>query len=134
MRNLIRIPLAFSSLWSFLAGLWIFLNAGGTRVTETIDSRGFSETTVEQLSFYQTQGWWGIVILLVFVTLYTAPIYFYQRRRTGLFILFALAAMALTLLAGFSVGPPYLPAAAVLIVALLLHLVVGNVPKRLRSE
>jgi hypothetical protein len=134
MRSLVNFPLAFSALWSWLASLWIFFNIGGTRVTESIDATGRTQTAVEQLTWFQTQGWWGVIILLIFMMLYTSPLYFYRRQRSFLAILFALACIGLTLLAGLSIGPFYLPAAAVLMVGILLHLVVGNVPKRLRNQ
>jgi hypothetical protein len=134
MPNLVSIPLAAAALWSWVAGVWIFLFAGGTQVTETIDASGRSETSIEQISWFQSQGWWGIAILLIFMALYTAPLYFYRRGRTALYFLFTFAAIALSLLAGFSIGPAYLPASAILIVALLLHIVVGNLPRRLRNR
>lgn len=134
VRNLVIIPLAFSSIWSWLAGFWLLLRAAGTRVTQTVDPGGVGEVVTEHIPWYQAQGWWGIVILLVFMAFYTAPLYFYQRQRTTLFIIFTLAAIILTWISGFSIGLVYLPAASVLFLGLLLHFVIINTPGRLRPK
>jgi hypothetical protein len=120
--EIIRILFALAALWALLAGLVILLIPMGTRVTETLSSSGASETTVRQLSWFESQGWWGIWILVAFAALYYGPFHFFRRGSRALAALFAVAAILITVLAGFSVGLFYVPAAIALLIGLVLLL------------
>jgi len=112
----------FAAIWGLVAGLTIFFIPFGMSVTETATSSGSSETTVAQVAFFEMQGWWGIWILIAFAALYYGPLHFYRRGSRALAALFAVVAITLTLLAGFSIGPFYLPGGLTLLVGLVLFL------------
>ena len=118
-----RILFALAAIWAVLAGLAIFFIPMGTSVTATVTSTGSSETTITTpISFFEMQGWWGIWILIAFAALYYGPLHFYRRESRALAALFAVVAITLTLLAGFSIGPFYLPGGLTLLVGLVLFL------------
>ncbi|MCL4257710.1 MAG: hypothetical protein KJZ53_04165 [Anaerolineales bacterium] len=97
-----RLPallLAFAAICGVVASLLVFFTAGATQVSTT---NGVE--TVTQLTWLQAQGWWGVVILIIFSALFAAPWFFYgrgQRRAAGVFIA---TAVLLTLLATLSIG------------------------------
>lgn len=116
----VRFFFTLAAVWGALAGLIIFFIPMGTSVTSTITSNGGNEMTTTQVSFFEMQGWWGIWILLVFAALYYGPLHFYRRGSRALAALFAVAAIILAALAGFSIGSFYLPAALALFLGLVL--------------
>jgi hypothetical protein len=109
--RVVRWLFTFSALWGVIGGVLTLLLGGGTRVTEIATSGEPGEQIVEHLNWFESQGWWGIFILLVFAAVFYGPLRFYNLGRKWVAALFALAAIALTLLTGFSVGPVYLPGA-----------------------
>ena len=116
----VHILFSIAAIWGLVAGLAIFFIPFGMRVTETVTSSGSGEVVAAPISFLDMQGWWGIWILVAFATLYYGPLHFYRRGFLALTVLFAAAAIILAFLAGFSVGPFYLPAALVLFLGLAL--------------
>lgn len=111
-----RILLLTAAILAFAASVFIFFSAGGTQVTETAGG----VVTERQLSWSESQGWWGIAILFIFSALYYGPLRFLDNGRIGLVYVFGLAVIALTFLAMFSIGPFYLPSALLVILALAL--------------
>lgn len=77
------------------------------------------EEVTAQLSWFEGQGWWGVLILLLFAALYALPLALHLRARAGWAALLGLLALVLTYLAGFSIGVVYWPAAAALILGIL---------------
>lgn len=100
-----------------IAGVVIFFFSGGGSVTVSSET---GTQTVQHLNWYETQGWWGVAILFIFAALYYSPLHFYKRGQRGLAAALGLAAIVLTLLAGFSIGFIYLPDAAAVSLGLLL--------------
>jgi hypothetical protein len=113
--TLTRLLFTFASLWGLLAGLAVLVTAGGTVVIE-----GNDVSTAQHIGWVEMQGAWGVIILLVFAALYYGPLHFYRRGRRGLSAVFALAAVALTGLAGFSIGGYYFIGGLALLLGLLL--------------
>ncbi len=105
-----------ATLLAILASLLIFFFAGGTQVSESTDGLG----TVRQLSWFESQGWWGIAILFIFSALYYGPLRFWGIGRHGMVYLFGITAIAVTVLAMFSIGLLYLPSALLVLLGLLL--------------
>lgn len=118
--KIVRYLFVFSALWGFLAGLFILIRPAGMSVTETSTHNGGSEIIATQVSFFEMQGWWGIWILIAFAALYYGPLHFCSRGSRGLAALFAATAIVLSLLAIFSIGSFYFPAALALLVGLVL--------------
>ena len=119
--QVVRLFFTFAAFWGLGAGIAIFFIPMGTSVTSTITSNGGSETTTATpISFFEMQGWWGVWILIAFAALYYGPLHFYRRDSQGMAVLFAVSAILLTILAGFSIGPFYLPAALALLAGLVL--------------
>ncbi|MGH2581595.1 MAG: hypothetical protein ACRDFQ_01710 [Anaerolineales bacterium] len=111
IERVIRWLFMFSALWGVIGGLLTFFFGGGTRVTVIAIPGEPSEQIVEHLNWFESQGWWGIFILLVFAALFYSPLRFYGHGKKLMAALFTLAAIVLTILSGFSVGPIYLPGA-----------------------
>lgn len=86
-------------------------------VTESPES---VEETVSRVTWYESQGWWGVAVLAIFAALFYGPYHFYSRGRAGLAAIFSLVDVGLTYASGFSIGLFYLPAAALLLLALIL--------------
>jgi hypothetical protein len=63
---------------------------------------------------------WGILILVLFATLYSSAAILYRRGHLGRALTTGLLAIGLTYLAGLSIGLAYLPAAVTTISALIL--------------
>lgn len=116
MSNLPRSLLILAAALALIASIFI-LSSRGLVTETTVYEDGAQETTVIRQSWYQTQGTWGVAILIIFSTLYYAPYHFYARDRILVSALFALASIILTCLAGFSIGGFYLPAAGAFVLA-----------------
>lgn len=115
LNTLVRLLFTFACLWGLLASVMVLTTAGGSMVTE---SNGV--TTTRSLSWVEMQGAWGVIILLIFTSLYYGPLHFFLRNRRGLSGLFAAAGCVLTLLAGFSIGGYYFIGGVALLLGLLL--------------
>lgn len=122
MRDLPKILFAFAALWSVIAGLFIFFNFGATSVTVVTESgTSTSQQTTSYLSWYESQGWWGVAILIIFALLFYGVLHFYQRGSIAGAVVFGLVAITLSILAGFTIGTLYwLGSLAVLIGLVLL--------------
>jgi hypothetical protein len=106
---LVRIPFLFSALWSIGVGLYLLLTPQTIVEQVAVSTPGSTETSeeiVRQVSWYQVQGLWGVIVLVVVFT---------QRMIAA--AITSLLAVGLVYLAGLSIGPLYLPA--------LLGVVVG---------
>lgn len=117
--KIIRYLFIFAAIWSVLAGIVIFLTHGGTSVTETASGVDPSEMLITQISYFEMQGWWGVWMLITFAALFYGPLHFFRRGSRALAALFAVAAIILSILAGFSIGAFYLPAALALLIGLV---------------
>lgn len=114
-RNLERAPFVFSAGWSVGASLYLLLRPM-TIVEEIAQAASTGAQSFEQVerqvSWFQVQGAWGVFILLVFALMFSGIWVFATRARYGILAVLSIFAVALTLLAGFSIGPLYLPAVA----------------------
>jgi hypothetical protein len=109
-----RIFFVFAAIWSFGAGLyWLLSPVAIHEITAESTANGSStvEETVRQASWYEVQGLWGVAVLLIFALLYLAVAIFAIRRQRVPLAIASLLAVVVTLLAGLSIGPLYLPAA-----------------------
>lgn len=112
LANAPRLLFTAAAAGAVLASLVVLFTAGATQVSATSDGT----QTITQLSWLESQGWWGLAILLIFSALYFAPAYFFARGRRGMAVLFSAAAVVLTILASFTIGIfYYIPALALLL-------------------
>jgi hypothetical protein len=107
----------FGSLWAILAGFIIFFYSGAGSVSASSES---GVQIVRHLSWLESQGWWGVAILIIFALLFYAVLHFYQRGRLAWTLIFGLAVITLSVLAGFSIGAVYWPGSFAVLIGLLL--------------
>ncbi|MCI0772731.1 MAG: hypothetical protein J4N74_04840, partial [Chloroflexi bacterium] len=69
--------------------------------------------------WYEVQGVWGVVVLLIFALLYSSTAYLALRNRLVALAIASASALMLTILAGFSIGPLYIPALLTVVVGWL---------------
>ena len=125
MSSAVRKLFAAAAILALAASLFVFFFLGGTSITVTSEGT----ETMQHLSWFESQGWWGIAILFIFAALYYGPLHFYKRGKNGMAILFAIAAIGLSILAGFSIGLFFMPAALFLLLA-LIYLFVSLSPRQ----
>ncbi len=112
-----------AALWALVAGAYWFLSPQAI-YAETAAAPGlgpeFGEEYTFMLSWYEMQGPWGVAVLLIFTAVYVvAGVLAWRDAKIGLAI-FSLIALAMTYLAGLSVGGFYLPATLALLVGTAL--------------
>lgn len=116
LRTITRTLFLIAAILAVVASIIIFFSAGGTQVTETTDG-----TRVErQLSWFESQEWWGIAILFIFSALYYGPLRFFDRSRYGMVYLFGVTIIGVTILALFSIGLYFLPSGILVLLGLIL--------------
>jgi len=111
---LVRIPFLFSALWSIGVGLYVMLTPQTILEQVAVITPGDAETGEEiitrQVSWYQVQGPWGVIVLVIFALLFSLTGFFVLRKRFLAAAVTSVLALLLSYLAGLSVGPLYLPA------------------------
>jgi hypothetical protein len=125
LRNLTSAVFLFAAISSLAAGTWLLFTPYSVQsMTTTGSPAGAAVVTesMEQVSFYQLQGAWGLFVLVVFTLLYSSGFIFYRSDHPWLAALSSGLALALTGLSGFSIGPAYLPAAVAAMIGLSLIL------------
>ena len=128
-----RTLLLAAGLWSIAAGIYLLLTPMTVQEITASATAGGAQTTEQitrQVSWYQVQGLWGAFILIVFAALYASIGLFARRHHLVAAGLASLAAATLTFLAGFSIGPFYLPAT----LAVLLGWLAMGIGRLVRPE
>jgi hypothetical protein len=120
--KLLNYLFGFAAIWALLVGVYIFSAPYGIRVSESVSSDGTGEIVRAPVSFFETQGWWGVWILIAFTALHYSPLHFHRRSSRAMAALFAVSAIILSILAGFSIGAYYFPATLALLIGLVLLL------------
>jgi len=137
LRDAGKFIVLFAALSAVGASLLIFF----TPQTITIESAttvpggtGVVERFTQRQSWYQAQGLWGSIVLVLFAGFYLLA---YRSAVKGNFLALAIMSIvgiALTFISGFSIGLFYLPAAVGLFIGMLLMVVSRNVPPRSRTS
>lgn len=102
--------------------------------TTVANGTGVVERFTQKQSWYQAQGLWGSLVLVLFAGFYLLA---YRSSVKGNFLALAIMSIvgiALTFVSGFSIGPFYLPAAVGLFIGMLLMVVSRNVPPRSKTS
>jgi len=131
IKSISRILFAFAALWSIGAGLWIALTpltVVSVTSSESITGESTFEHATRQVSWYSVQGLWGIIILLIFAGMYAGAAYFAWKSKKWPAGIISFLAVVLTILAGFSIGAYYLPAALSVLVGTILLLIPNPAP------
>jgi len=111
--NLYRIPFLLAAIWAIGAGIYLLLSPTVIKEIVATSSADGSQTIEElsrQVSWYEVQGVWGVVVLLIFALLYSSTALFAMRSRIVALAIASSLALMLTVLAGFSIGFLYIPA------------------------
>jgi len=118
-----KLLVALATVWAIAASLYIFFAPVTIHsVTATTVSGGLDtvEESTSELSWYKVQGLWGSIVLLLFAGLYGLAARLAWRAAYLPLGILSVLALALTYLAGFSIGLAYLPAAIGLFIGALL--------------
>jgi len=121
----------FAALWAVGASLFIFLIPQTITIesaTPVPDGTGIGERFTEQQSWYQAQGLWGSLVLVLFAGFYLLAYRSALKANYTALALMSLVGIALTIITGFSIGLFYFPAAAGLLLGMLLMVFTRNVP------
>ena len=117
-----RTLLLAAGLWSIAVGIYLLFTPMTVQEITASATAGGAQTTdqiTKQVSWYHVQGRWGVFILLVFTALYASVGLLARRNHLVAAALTSLAATTLTFLAGFSIGPFYLPTTLALLLGWL---------------
>ncbi len=111
---------AFAAIWAIGAGLYLLLTPQTIyEITAQSTANGSQavEETVKQVSWYAVQGAWGVIVLVLFALLFSIVAFLAFKRMYLALAAASILAIVLTFLAGFSIGPMYLPAVLVILLA-----------------
>ena len=122
LNKLYRVPFLFAAVWAIGAGIYLLLSPTTIQEIVATTSTDGSQTIEElsrQVSFYEVQGVWGVIVLLIFALLYSSTAYLALRNRLVALAIASSLALTLTVLAGFSIGLLYFPALLTVVVGWL---------------
>jgi len=113
-----KIIVAVAAGLAILASLYILIVPVNVQ-TQTAtgvsgESEIFRETTIRQ-SWYQVQGMWGVIVLLIFSSLYVWGYHLARKEVYTWLVVLSFGLLGFSYLAGFSIGLFYLPAAVVML-------------------
>jgi hypothetical protein len=118
-----RFLVVLAACWAIGASLFVLFSPQTVHVMSATAAPGepqiVEEFTLEK-SWYEVQGLWGTIVLVIFAGLYVAAVRFAWRAAYPALPILSVIALALSYLAGLSIGAFYLPAALALFVGMLL--------------
>ena len=120
--NLYRIPFLFAAIWAIGAGIYLLLSPTTIQeivATTSADGGQTIEELSRQASWYEVQGVWGVIVLLIFALFYSSTAFLASRNGLVALAIASSLALMLTVLAGFSIGLLYIPALFMIIVGWL---------------
>ena len=129
MRKLIyggKLVVAIAAAWAVGASLYIFfspISGRGVRTSGIVGApNAVVETFTTEQSWYEAQGLWGVVVLVIFAGFYLLAVRLAWRSHYIALATLSVVAVALSIIAGFSIGGIYLPAALGLFMGTLMLL------------
>ncbi len=129
MRKLIyggKLVVATAAAWAVGASLYIFfspISGRGVRTSGIVGApNAVVETFTTEQSWYEAQGLWGVFVLAIFAGLYLLAVRLAWRSHYIALATLSVVAVALSIIAGFSIGGIYLPAALGLFMGTLMLL------------
>lgn len=109
--KLALILFAFAALWALGGSIYLLatpITIHEIEAESTANGSEFVEEVTRQASWYEVQGLWGVIIVLIFVLLFFSIALFAFKGRYISLAITSFLAVTLTFLAGFSIGPIYL--------------------------
>ena len=120
-----KLIVAIAAVWAVGASLYIFsspVSVHGVTGLMLRDSSTVVETFTREQSWYEAQGLWGILWLVVFSGLYLVAVRVAWRGNHIVLAIVSVTAVALSIVTGFSIGGAYLPATLGLFIGTLMFL------------
>ena len=120
-----KIIVAIAAAWAVGASLYIFFSPvtiSGVTGTLRRDLSEVVEVFTRQQSWYEAQGLWGVLVLVIFSGFYLLALRVAWRGQYRALTVMGVVAIALSIVTGFSIGAAYLPAALGLFIGALLCL------------
>ena len=114
-----------AATWAVGASLYVFsapVSMHGVTGLILRDSSTVVETYTREQSWYEAQGLWGILWLVVFSGLYFVAVRVAWRGNYIALTIVSVIAVALSIVTGFSIGGAYLPAALSLFIGTMMFL------------
>jgi len=114
---------------AILASLYILVTPVNVQIITASAVSGGSEIAREtnlQQSWYQVQCPWGVIVLMVFSSLFSWGYYLARKEAYTRLGGLNLGLLSITYLAGFSIGPRYLPAVLFLLLGTGLLIISRN--------
>ena len=118
-----KLIVAMAASWAVGASIYIFSSPVSVRgVTDLMlrDTSTVVEAFAQEQSWYEAQGLWGILWLVVFSGLYLLAVRVAWRGNHIALAIVSVTAVALSIVTGFSIGGVYLPAALGLLIGTLM--------------
>lgn len=128
-----KLVVAIAASWAVGGSLYIFsspISVHGVTGLMLRDSSTVVDTFTRDQSWYEAQGLWGVLWLVVFSGLYLLAVRVAWRGNYIALAIMSLLAVALSIVTGFSIGRVYLPAALGLLIGASMLLS----SERLRSQ
>ena len=120
---------AVAAGWAVTVSLYLFFSPVSVHTETATAVSGASDSVksaVSTQSWYQVQGLWGSIVLILFAGLYILALYLAWRPALIALAILSVAALTLSYLAGFSIGLLYLPSALGLLIGTVLLIVARN--------
>ncbi len=121
-----KLVVATAAAWAVGASLYIFfspISGRGVRTSGIVGApNAVVETFTTEQSWYEAQGLWGVFVLAIFAGLYLLAVRLAWRSHYIALATLSVVAVALSIIAGFSIGGIYLPAVLGLFMGTLMLL------------
>ena len=120
-----KIVVGIAAAWAVGVSLHILFSPvtiSGVTATLRRDSSEVVEVFTRQQSWYEAQGLWGVLGLVIFSGFYLLAFRVACKSKYRVLTVMGVVAIALSVVTGFSVGGAYLPSAVGLLIGALLSL------------
>ena len=114
-----------AAAWAVGVSLYILFSPvtiSGVTGTLRHDSSEFLETFTKQQSWFEAQGLWGVLVLVIFSGFYLLALRVAWKGKYRALSVMGIVAIAMSVVTGFSIGGAYLPSAVGLLIGAQLSL------------
>jgi len=114
-----KVIVAIAATWALGASLYIFFSPVSVHGVSSVmlrDSTIVLEDFAREQSWYEAQGLWGVLWLVIFSGLYLLAMRVAWRGNIKALAIVSAIAIVLSIVTGFSIGGAYLPAALGLLI------------------